>query len=181
MAATELLEQGRERFDRQAWGDAYALLSSVDDQVALDVEDLERLAMAAYLAGRDEDSVDAWARAHHQWTRRGDVARAVRCAFWPAFVLLNKRELARGGGWADRAQRLLAAGDDDCVERGHVRYLMGLRSVFEGNPAAAHAAFTEAAAIGERFRDPELTALAMIGQGRCLIYLGGDRCGRGPA
>ena len=30
--------------------------------------------------------------------RIGDVARAARCAFWLAFVLLNKGELARGGG-----------------------------------------------------------------------------------
>lgn len=116
--------------------------------------------------GRDEESVDAWARAHHEWVRLGDAARAARCIFWLAFGLLNKRELARGGGWVDRAQRLLDDGDLDCVEQGYLRYLRALRSVFEGDASAANAAFGEAAKMGERFRDPELTALARIGQGR---------------
>jgi hypothetical protein len=31
----------------------------------------------------------------------------VRCAFWIAFDLLNRGDLARGGAWVDRARRLL--------------------------------------------------------------------------
>ena len=47
-----------------------------------------------------------------------------------------------------------------------------MRCVFEGDLAAAHAGFGDAAKIGERFADPELTTLSRIGEGRCLIYLG---------
>ena len=42
----------------------------------------------------------------------------------------------------------------------------------QGAAAEAHAAFSQAADIGERFGDLELSTLARIGQGRCLIYLG---------
>jgi len=172
MTAADALARARESFGRQAWADAYAQLADAGNAAPLELEDLERLATAAYLVGRDEESFDAWARAHHGWARLGDAARAARCAFWLAFGLLNKRELARGGGWVDRAQRLLDDGDLDCVEQGHLRYLRALRAVFEGDVFAAHTAFGEAARIAERFRDRELAPLARIGQGRCLIYLG---------
>ena len=42
------------------------------------------LATAAYLVGKDNDSADVWARAHHECLRRGDGVRAARCAFWLA-------------------------------------------------------------------------------------------------
>jgi DNA-binding NarL/FixJ family response regulator len=80
--------------------------------------------------------------------------------------------VARGGGWVDRAQRLLDDSGLDCVERGYLRYPVGLRAIFEGDGAGAHAAFTEAAKIGDRFGDVELVTLARVGVGRCLIYMG---------
>ena len=93
----------------------------------------------------------------------GDVARAARCAFWLAFILLNKGELASGGGWVHRAQRLLDDGQLDCVEQGYLRYCASLRSAFDGDVAAAHSGFAQAAKIGDRFGDPELVALSRVG------------------
>ncbi|CAN5517911.1 LuxR C-terminal-related transcriptional regulator [soil metagenome] len=135
------------------------------------------IACAAYLVGRSAESSDAWARAHAECARQGEVARAARCAFWLAFMLLNSGELSRGGGWVDRAQRLLDEPRLDCVERGYLRYAGALRSVFSGDVIAAHTGFSEAAGLGERFRDPELTALGRIGEGRCCIYLGDNQKG----
>ncbi len=164
--------QGREAFERQAWADACRHLAAVDVEHLLEVDDWERLAVAAYLVGRGEDSVEAWTRAHHECVRLGDVARAARCAFWLAFGLLNKGDLARGGGWVDRAQRLLDDAGLECVEQGYLRYPVALRAIFEGDGATAHAAFTEAVTIGDRFGDAELVTLARVGVGRCLIYMG---------
>jgi hypothetical protein len=62
--------RGRECFDRRAWADAFAELSAADCEARLEPEDLERLATAAYLLGRDEDSVEVWERAHHELVRR---------------------------------------------------------------------------------------------------------------
>ena len=166
------VDRGRESFGRQAWGDAWSQLSAADHDAPLELEDLERLAVAAFLVGRTEESVDVWAHAHHVSIRFGDAARAARCAFWSAFVLLNKGQLARGGGWIHRAQRLLDENERDCVEQGYLRYAASLRLVFEGDPAGARVGFAEAAGVGDRFHDPELGALARVGQGRCLIYLG---------
>jgi hypothetical protein len=105
----EARARGRECFDRRAWAwaDACAELSDADREAPLEPADLERLATAAYLAGRDEVSGEVWERAHHELMSRGDVERAARCAGWLVFVLLNGGEFARGGGWLARARRLL--------------------------------------------------------------------------
>ena len=100
------------------------------------------------------------------------MARAARCAFWLAFGLLNNGDLARGGGWVDRAQRLLDDAGLECVEQGYLRYPVALRAIFEGDGATAHAAFVAATEIGARFGDVELVTLARVGVGRCLIYMG---------
>lgn len=172
VAVAGAIDRGRESFRRRAWGDAFAQLSAADGGSLLELEDLERLAAAAYLVGRVGDSVDAWERAQHASVQAGEVTRAARCAFWLAFVLLNNGELARGGGWVHRAQRLLGDGRRDCVEQGLLGYCAALRLVFEGDVEAAHWGFARAAEVGDRFGDPELVALARVGQGRCLLYRG---------
>lgn len=165
-------EQGRRAFADHAWADAFAHLSVATREAPLEIEDLERQAEAAYLIGRATESVELWAEAHHGCVRRADIPRAARCAFWLSFILLNGGELARGGGWVDRAQRLLQDADLDCVELGYLAYCIALRSAFEGDTAAAQEGFDEAALIGARFNDPQLMTLARIGEGRCFIYLG---------
>jgi DNA-binding CsgD family transcriptional regulator len=164
-------EYGHDRGDR-ARADAFVHLAAAAEDSPLEIDDLERQAAAAYLAGRADESVDLWATAHHECVRRADVARGARCAFWLAFILLNRGQLAHGGGWVDRGQRLLDDGEVDCVEHGYLRYCTALRLVFEGDIPPAQAGFGEAVEIGRRFSDPQLETLARIGEGRCLIYLG---------
>src|SRR4029079_18726799 len=93
------LEHGVDAFTRQEWATAHEQLAQADRAAPLGPEDLERWAVAAYLVGDEPGSSDAWTRAHRQYEERGDVGSAVRCAFWIAFGLLNKGEVARGGGW----------------------------------------------------------------------------------
>lgn len=169
----------REAFNQQAWRRAYDELSAAAVAEPLEVDDLERLASAAYLAGLSDESRSAWISAHEKCAHLGDVARAARCAFWLAFALLNAGDLARGGGWVDRAQRLLDDRKIDCVERGYLRYAAALRAAFSGDVRAGYEAFHAAAEIGVVFHDPELAALARIGEGRCLIWL--DRVDEGVA
>jgi hypothetical protein len=130
------------------------------------------LATAACLVGRDNDSADVWARAHHECLRRGDPVRAARCAFWLALGLLLKGELARGGGWLGRARRLLDDCQYDCAEQGYLLVPVGLQSLAMGDAATAYATFGQALKIGERFRDPDLVSLAELGRGQASIRLG---------
>jgi DNA-binding NarL/FixJ family response regulator len=178
MTTADALDRGREAFARQAWGDAYAHLSAADREAPLAVEDLERLAVAADLIGREAECTDLWARAHHEWLRQAgaagaaDTARAVRCAFWLAMGLRRRGELARAGGWLARARRLLDDGQLDYAEQGYLLLPGALQCLNGGDPAAASANFERAAAIGDRFGDPDLMTLARLGRGQALILLG---------
>lgn len=172
MTTAGTLQLGRDAFARQAWGDAHARLSAADAESPLGLQDLERLAIAAYLVGREADSASTWTRAHHECLRRDDVERAARCACWLASGLLNRGDLARAGAWIARAQRLLAAARSDCVEHGYLRWIVGFRCITEGDYAGAAVAFGEAAEIGERCADRDLVALARHGEGRALIRRG---------
>jgi DNA-binding CsgD family transcriptional regulator len=164
------VEQGRAAFAQRAWAEAYSALAAADDEVPLGLADLERLAVAACLVGRDQESVTAWTRAYRTALGNDDLEGAVRHGFWLAFGLLNRGEVARGSGWVDKLARLIGGGDT--VEHGYVSYVAALRGIFRGDVEAAHAAFARAAAIGDRFDDPVLTSLARVGEGRCLVYSG---------
>ena len=127
-------------------GDAYAHLSAADREGPLELADLERMAMAAYLVGRDEDSVDIRARAHHECVRMRDPVSAARCTLRLGTQLLLTGEMAQGGGWIARAERIIEEGDLDCVERGWLLVPAAVQC-FDEDPTTAHATFGRAAEI----------------------------------
>ena len=177
-AAADILDRGRQSYERYAWAAAYADLSAADERDPLAPDDLVLLSISGYLAGHDDDSLSVLERAHHGYLARDDVPRAVRCAFWLAFALFGGGQLERGGGWLARGRRLLEADGGDHVEHGYLFFASGMASIFAGDFAAAHATFDRAAGIGERFADPDLVTLARHGQGRALIRMGRDAEGK---
>ncbi|GGY01058.1 hypothetical protein GCM10007160_31170 [Litchfieldella qijiaojingensis] len=172
MKTAGTLHPGRASFQRKAWADAYAELSSATQGTSLELDDLERLATAAYLVGKDIESCDLWARIHHDALTAGDIARSARCAFWLGFGLLMSGEKARGGAWVARARRLLEEEGLDCVEAGYVIVPDALKSLGKGDHMEAHAIFDKAGEFGRRFADPNLVAISCLGRGQSLIEAG---------
>jgi len=172
MTAADVSDHERGTAGRQAWAEAYAELSAADRRAPLAAADLDRLTLAAFLLGRDEDGDAAGTRAFRENLRAGEVARAARCAFWLGLRLLHRGEPARGGAWLARARALLDERGLDCVEHGYLLIPVAIQGLATGDPAAAHAAFSRAAAIGDRFADPDLRSLAGMGRGQALIRLG---------
>lgn len=154
------------------WETIHQDLSRKGREGSLGPEELERLATVSWLLGHDDESADAWARAHRERLERGEVEQAVRCAFWLAFQLFHQGERARGGGWISRALRLLDECPPDCVERGYLLVPEGYRRIGEGKWDEAHAAFREAHEVAERCSDADLSALALHCRGRVLIRAG---------
>jgi hypothetical protein len=138
---------------------------------------LERLAMAAYLAGRDVESEELLARAHQSFLSNGDPVSAARCAVWITFGLFSRGDRARAAGWAQRAHRLIDDGHAASAEHGYLIVLSALKAIGEGDVEAARQRFAEAAVTGERFGDRDLVNLARQGQGRALIRLGQTTAG----
>ena len=172
MTDAQTLERGRERFARKAWAESYRLLQAADRDAPLDAEDLERLAIAAYLVGRDDDCEAFSARAHQTFLDRGDREGAARAAFWLGFALLGRGAMAPASGWLARAERVLDEGQLDCVVRGYLLIPAAIQHIVQGDPSAAHASFSQAAEIARRFADRDLASLACHGRGRALIRLG---------
>ena len=164
------LEVGRNAFEQRAWGEAYTQLSAADVGADLSLDDLERLATAAYLTGQD-DCVDAWARAYQQCLTLGEAARAARSAGWAAHGSFEAGEVARGGGWLTRARVVLDEGGLEGPERGWLLVPQAM-ACFADDPARALEGFVAAGEVAKRYGDRDLAALAGMGQGQALISLG---------
>jgi DNA-binding CsgD family transcriptional regulator len=172
MADLATLRRGRESFEQRAWAESYRLLQAADREAPLAAEDLERLAIAAYLIGRDDDCEALTARAHQRFLEGGDRESAARAAFWLGFALMGRGANAPASGWFARASRLLDEGPLDCVVRGYLLIPVAIRCIVQGDPSAGHATFSEAAAVARRFDDRDLASVACHGRGRALIRLG---------
>jgi DNA-binding CsgD family transcriptional regulator len=172
MTEARLLERGREAFDRRVWGESHRLLQAADRETPLEPEDLERLARAAYLTGQDEEAEAVLARAHQVYLDRGEREAAARSAFWLAFALLARGAMAPASGWLNRTERILDDGQIDCAVRGYLLIPVAIQRIVQGDAAASHDAFSQAAEIARRFGDRDLASLACHGRGRALIRLG---------
>jgi DNA-binding CsgD family transcriptional regulator/tetratricopeptide (TPR) repeat protein len=171
-AGVSNLDRARRSYGQHAWADAFQAFSAADQESALEAEDLEALALAAYLVGRDEEYLKVLERAYNAHRDIGGRLRAVRCAFWLGFRLLMRGEMGRANGWFARAQRLLEGDASECAERGYLLLpTVGQGSAFSDYEAACAAA-AEAAAIGERCGDLELIACARMEQGRIRLQQG---------
>src|SRR5262245_22205757 len=128
------LRRGQKSFEERAWAESYRLLQAADRDAPLDGNDLERLAIAAYLGGHDDECEAFTARAHQAFLDRGDREAAARAAFWLGFALIGRDAIAPASGWFARAGRLLDEGQIDCVVRGYLLIPVAINCVVQGDP-----------------------------------------------
>jgi DNA-binding NarL/FixJ family response regulator len=153
------------------WSAEHAELSAADRDGTLSAEDLERLAVAAFLLGHDDEVTQLRERAHQLYVDRGDVERAVRCGFWLGFHLQNRGESAQAGGWLARLRRLVDDGPDGPLST-LLRMPDAVAAMWSGDPLTALPVFERAAEAASASGDVDMFALAGIGRGSCLQLLG---------
>jgi DNA-binding CsgD family transcriptional regulator len=170
-----VLEHARASFVQRSWGNAYAQFATADATTPLELDDLERLALAAYLTGHEEESTLAWTRAHHEAIRRDDPQRAARNAFLIGSGLMFRGETAPGLGWFARGGRVLE-GCGECAEQAWPRTWNAFAQMWGGDAEGARSVFAESAMVGKRFNDADLLTMSHLGQGMCLVLQG-----QGPA
>jgi ATP/maltotriose-dependent transcriptional regulator MalT len=167
MAAAAELARGRRAFDRHEWAEAQMRLQAADS-----AEDLERLAIATQLLGRDDEASEAFQRAHNAFLKRGETERAVRCAANLIMNMLNRGDVAQAGGWLARSRRLLDDGQRDCVELGYLTVPAALQTLMQGDPQRASEMFDAVIDLAARFADLDLAAMGRLGRGQSLLMLG---------
>jgi ATP/maltotriose-dependent transcriptional regulator MalT len=163
------VQRAREAFARRAWGDARALLLS-GGQLAVD--DLERLAIAAHLVGRDEESAQAWAQAHLEHLRLANPDRAARCAFWLGFALLLRGDMAQSGGWLARGERLVQQHGLKGAGHGLLLLPQFFITLDRGDHTRAHELAAEIAETAHRVDDVDLLAFGLLARGQAALALG---------
>ena len=172
------LQRGREAYHRRAWTDAHAILSRIDQETPLGAEDLERLAMSAYLTNRDEDCLRSLERCYHALCRPGEAcagrarARSGLASASPVGARLGPRPAgspAPSASWTACPPTASNAAISwcPCVEQ----------QLAEGDWDDAFDTATGAAAIGRCFQDADLVACALHLQGRALIRKGEVKAG----
>ncbi|HTJ23885.1 MAG TPA: LuxR C-terminal-related transcriptional regulator [Gemmatimonadaceae bacterium] len=166
------VQRGRDAIERHAWGEAYTHLAAADAATALGAGDLERLASAAYLIGKDEIADELWVRAHNEHVRSHDSARAARCAFWLVLDLFTRGEIARASGWLTRGQRLLDETHTDCAERGLLLVMVARVMIERGDFQSAAAAAHETFEMARRFDDRDLDVFARLVLAQTLARTG---------
>ena len=175
--ARKHLDRGRRAYDRRAWKDAHELLFLADREIALRAADLERLAIAAFLIGREGEFERTLQRAHRAYRDAGDRPGAARCAFWIGFRLFLRGETGPATGWFARGQRLLDQEGRETAEEGYLLLAAAEQHLRAGEWERAGAVAREATGVGTRLGDRDLIAAARHVEGRTL--LGMDRVEEG--
>jgi DNA-binding NarL/FixJ family response regulator len=172
MARADWKGRAGSAFARRKWGEAFAELAPAHRDGQLGVDDLERLAVAAYMVGRDRECDEAWTDAHHASVRRGEVERAARCAFWHALGLYFRGDRAQAMGWVARGGRVLEQGGGDGVERAWLLMMNALPLLFDQSWEDAEPRFVEADEIAQRLADSDAAVFARLGRGYAMILQG---------
>ncbi len=166
------LEAARAAFSRGAWRDAYAGLAAANVGGALEAEDLERLAEAAWWLADGPACVRAREQAYRRYLHRGEPRAAAAVARALAEDHFHRLASSVGQGWLRRAERHL----DGLAEGSEHGWLHRLRLVIaleaERNPREAMEHADRALDIARRAGDTDLEALALQDRGRILVALG---------
>jgi len=167
----QLLVQARAALRAHRHDAAYDALRSAQGIAPLDVEDLHRLADAAWWLGLMSECLQLTESAHRDFLASGHLDRAAAQALDLAGMLAMRGEPALASGWLGRARRLLA---DEPVGPIHGRlwYVDLSMALEEGRLDEAEQLATELRGLGDRYGDESLVALGYLGQGLAILRHG---------
>jgi DNA-binding NarL/FixJ family response regulator len=167
------VEAAREAFARRSWLEVYELLSEAGAR--LDAEQLEMLAVAAELIGRDEDCIRALERAHLAHLGAGRRAQAALAACWACMTLMMRGDVAQAGGWMHRAERIVSEldADEPVAARGWLLIPPTLGAIAGGDAQTAGGLAEEMVAIAHAVDDRDLLALGQLATAQATL-IGGD-------
>ena len=171
------LEQARAAYAGRSWLAASEAYIRIDEDQSLAPEDLERLTMSLLMLARDDEAVATLERAHLIYVELGEPLRAARSATWIGINLAYRGLIGPATGWLGRAHRLVETSPEQTAEHGLLLIPLIFQHEAAGDFEQAAAVAREAAAIGERFGDRDLFAVALHREGHMLVKAGRVREG----
>jgi class 3 adenylate cyclase len=166
-----LLERAREAAGRDAWEQAYDLLTESDRSEQLDPEALTLLANAAYITARAEEAIATWERVHAGHLQAGDREAAAGAAAQISGLMLEAGLFGPSRGWIRRAEALIEDLPDSLVHA-DLAAISIWPPFIQGDLEGAMEASRRAVEIGTRLGVSGTRAQGLNGQARVLIALG---------
>jgi DNA-binding CsgD family transcriptional regulator len=166
------LERARDAYARQSWLEAHDAFARADVEGGLDGADLGLLSTAALMLGRDDDAIAVLDRAHRRFLEDGETLHAARAAIWIGMNLAYRGAVGPATGWLSRGRRLLDDQPEETAERGYLMLPLVFRHEATGDYEEGAAVAHEAAAVGRRFGDRDLFALAIHAEGHLRVRAG---------
>jgi DNA-binding CsgD family transcriptional regulator len=166
------LSSGRQAAAERSWLEAYEQLTAADETEPLAESDLEQLAFACYMIGREDEMVRHLERAHQLYLSADETLAAARAAIWIGLDLALRGELGPASGWLGRASRLVERHGLPSAEAGYLLMPQVLQQSNSGDLEGAIETASAAVAIGEEHDEPDLVALALHAKGRALVSMG---------
>ena len=165
---TELLLAARTAHARRDWRASYDAFVQASEDVPLNTDDLDALAVAAWRLGRGRESVRAAERVFTQLVRT-DPSSAAMKAVELGLAWINRGDLNVGHGWIGRAHRLLDTAPESPTH-GYLAYLDATVAVFgEDLDELAHRV-TTLRDICARVDVPAVTALCRVAEALAAIF-----------
>ena len=167
----ELLEGARAAFRAHRYDAAYGALRSAQGVAPLEVEDLHRLAEAAWWLGLVSECLQLTESAHRDFLASGRLDRAAAQALDLGGMLAMRGEPALASGWLGRARRLLADQPVGPIH-GVLWYVDLSMALEEARLDEAEQFATGLRGLGAEHGDENLVALSYLGSGLVALRRG---------
>jgi tetratricopeptide (TPR) repeat protein len=171
-SALEDLEGARAAFQRCKWREAYVRFAAANAVGALEAEDLERLAEAAWWVAEGAACIRAREQAYRRYLQRGEPGAAAAVALALAEDHFHRLARSVGQGWFRRAQEHLDGLPETAAHGWLARFHMQVALDVRRDPQEAMRHADEALDIARRVGDTDLEALVIQDHGRILVALG---------
>jgi ATP/maltotriose-dependent transcriptional regulator MalT len=165
--------RARRAAERSAWDEVCDAYASITDRGVLAPDDLEQWAVASYLIGRVDATIEQFIAAYDANRDRDDVEAALRDGFWIVFTLLHHGDVAQASGWWSRCESALQELAADSIPAGYFKCLQGFRlAASDHRFAEAEVIAEQAIAIARRRADSDILALGLNICGRSAAHGG---------
>jgi DNA-binding NarL/FixJ family response regulator len=165
---TQLIEAGQEAFRGRDWVASREAFIAAREKGDLRARDFDALAESSWWLGEIDESLAAYEAAHRLHLKEGEPGRASMSAMFLAVHSTTRGDVSIGSGWMNRVHRLLSD-QPEGAEHGYPSYLQIFSDMARGDLEGAASLARGMQEIGRRFRDPNLIALGVLGEGRALI------------
>lgn len=163
----EVVELAHDAARARRWSQTYRLLRDVDP-TELTPDDLMLFADAAWWCCRVPEEIALRRRAFREFSASNRPRQAASAAWELALRHSLRGQTVESSGWLRMAQRALED-QPDCVEKGYVACSESEAALGGGEMLQAQAHAERALAVGERFDESGLVALALTWKGLCSL------------